>query len=193
MTALHLAAELGQGNLFALPVVEALLAAKANVNSLCTCEARSIDYVGGERLQSSQLETVGPFTPLMLAVGFDGCQVRRGYPKVGVRHVNIAMALIAARADVNVAGTNQNTVLHFVASMPPKKSCKDDAVEDQSDQESISLLKALITSRANLNAKNSQQRTALHIASSPSAVSVLLTAKVCHAHDRAESLKDLLS
>ena len=77
------------------------------------------------------------------------------------------MALIAAKADVNMAGTNQNTVLHFVASMPQKDSDEG----DQLDENSISLLKALIMSRADLNVKNSQQRTALHIASSPSAVS----------------------
>ena len=124
MTALHFAAELGQGNIYALSVVESLLTAKANVNALCTWEPRSTKHIGGEQLQSSQMELVGPFTPLMLAVGFDGCQVRRGYPKVGLRHLHIAMALIAARADVNIAGTNQYTVLHFVALIPLPVSLK---------------------------------------------------------------------
>ena len=174
MTALHLAAELGQGNIYALPVVEALLTAKASVNALCTWEPRSKDHVGGDNLLSNQMEAVGPFTPLMLAVGFDGCQVRRGYPKVGLRHGQIAMALIAARAKVNIAGTNQNTVLHFVASITLKRSDNGDEL----CEDSIRLLKALIESRADLDAKNSQQRTALHIASSPSAVRALLTAKV---------------
>lgn len=99
-------------------------------------------------------------------------------PEVGVRHLHIARALIAAKASVNIADTRQNTALHLVVSIPgPKKRASGGTMLP--NEESIELLNILITSRADVHVKNCDQRTALYIATSSCAVKVLLSAKVC--------------
>ena len=166
------------------------MAAKADVNAICSSEPLRTEGSKGTSALAKPTDDVAIFTPLMLAIRSDVCLVGLGHgiqhqsvisgpqPEAGVRHVHIAKVLIAAKANLNIVGTRQHTALHFVASMPNKIEKAGNGTI-LPNEESIELLNVLIASRANLHAKNCDERTALHIATSTSAVETLLSAKVC--------------